>query len=504
MLGPAGGFASAARVLAAACGLFNRAISGSSLGFPYGFPLGRSCSKSCNHGLILGSGSILPLLFRYSALHSVTPFVDSFKRERESVKMMPNIRNIIVLGGNYAGSSIAHLFLKHTYPELPTTGARYRLVLVNPSTTFYHRSASPRAAADLERTEKSCTLFANLTEGFSQYSPESFGFIQGLATDVNLKRRTVTIRRTGSESSSGVVEETLSFHALFIATGASPNADILDTVQHGKGQILSRIRDMNARVNCAKDIVIAGGGPTAVELAGEIGEHLNGAAGRFSRRPSNPSARVRLISDSEYLLQTKLSRKHAGWAEQLLARVGVHVVSGVRTTSAKQNPDGSTRVLLNNGTVIDCDLFIPAMGYRPNTSFLPRRLLDERGFVKTNDKTLRVDAAGPRVYCVGDVGTYTRGGLPDLILAVLPAMANFRRDLLAAHNNVDAKPTGNDKSHEKSTAETLLCTVGYTKGLGVFSGRQLPYFMTYQFKVKDYFDCGHEFASGSRWEKTSF
>ncbi|KAI5239934.1 hypothetical protein E4T43_06445 [Aureobasidium subglaciale] len=23
--------------------------------------------------------------------------------------------------------------------------------------------------------------------------------------------------------------------------------------------------------------------------------------------------------------------------------------------------------------------------------------------------------------------------------------------------------------------------------------------MTYHFKVKDYFDCGHEFASGSRW-----
>ncbi|KAK4495533.1 hypothetical protein PRZ48_013865 [Zasmidium cellare] len=397
---------------------------------------------------------------------------------------MPNIRNIIVLGGNYAGSSIAHLFLKHTYPELPMTGAKYRLVLVNPSTTFYHRSASPRAAADLERTEKSCTLFSNLTEGFAQYSPESFGFIQGLATDVDLDRRTVTIKRTEGVGSGGVVEETLPFHALFIATGASPNADILDTVQNGKEQVLSRIRDMNAKVNGAKDIVIAGGGPTAVELAGEIGEHLNGAAGRFSKRPSNPKARVRLISDSEYLLQTKLSRKHAGWAEQLLARVGVDVVSGVRTTSAEPNSDGSTRVLLNNGTII--------------------HILDERGFVKTNDKTLRVDAAGPRVYCVGDVGTYTRGGLPDLILAVLPAMANFRRDLLAAHSNVDAKPTGRDKAHEKSTAETLLCTVGYTRGLGVFTGRQLPYFMTYQFKVEDYFDCGHEFASGSRWEKTSF
>ncbi|KAJ9604948.1 hypothetical protein H2200_010337 [Cladophialophora chaetospira] len=423
---------------------------------------------------------------------------------QDSRTMLPTTRNIVVLGGNYAGSSIAHLFLKHMYSDLPQSGAKYRLLLVNPSTTFYHRSASPRAAADLERAEKSCSLFSDLAEGFSRYTPESFTFIQGLANKVDLDMRTVTIRKVERAGLDGPSEEILHFHALWIATGASPDADVLNTVQTGKEEILSRIKIMNAKVNKATDIVIAGGGPTAVELAGEIGEHLNGAAGRFYKRPSDPKARIRLISDSDYLLQKKLSRKHAGWAEQLLTRVGVDVVSGVRTTGATKNKDGSTSVLLNNGTSINCDLFIPATGYVPNTSFLPKHILDERGFVKTNEKTLRVDNAGPRVYCVGDVGTYTRGGLPDLILAVLPAMANFKRDLLAAHDDVNAKPTGLDKAHEPLTAETLLCTVGYTKGLGVFTGRQLPYFMTYRFKVKDYFDCGHEFASGSRWEKTKF
>jgi NADPH-dependent 2,4-dienoyl-CoA reductase/sulfur reductase-like enzyme len=178
------------------------------------------------------------------------------------------------------------------------------------------------------------------------------------------------------------------------------------------------------------------------------------------------------------------------------------VIYNLRTTGTDERADGTTLVHLNNNTDIECDLFIPAMGVRPNTGFVPANLLNDRGYIKTNGSTLRVDEAGLRVYCLGDVGSYTRGGLIDLIEAVPAAMTNMKRDLLAAHSDLEAKPTGPDKEYKTIAEETQLIPVGQTRGLGAFSGFKLPYFMTYHFKVKDYFDCGHEFASGSRWVKT--
>jgi NADH dehydrogenase FAD-containing subunit len=59
---------------------------------------------------------------------------------------------------------------------------------------------------------------------------------------------------------------------------------------------------MNAKVKAAKSIVILGAGPSAVELASKIGEYLNGAAGWFADRPSNPQARITLVAGAEKLL----------------------------------------------------------------------------------------------------------------------------------------------------------------------------------------------------------
>jgi NADH dehydrogenase FAD-containing subunit len=402
--------------------------------------------------------------------------------------------SIVVLGASYAGSSVAHIFLKHIYPDLPKTGAKYHIYLVNPSTTLYHRSASPRAAASLDLT-KNIKLFSDLPSGFEQYDSNIFTFVRGAATAMNTTDRTVSVSRTGGG------EAVIQYHALILATGTSTYAPILSTNQTSLKGLQKTILDMNLKVKAAKSIVISGGGPSAVELAGEIGEYLNGAAGWLANRPSNPQTKITLIAGAGKLLPI-LSQRFSDWAESLLNRVGVDVIYNLRTTGTDERADGTTLVHLNNNTDIECDLFIPAMGVRPNTGFVPANLLNDRGYIKTNGSTLRVDEAGLRVYCLGDVGSYTRGGLIDLIEAVPAAMTNMKRDLLAAHSDLEAKPTGPDKEYKTIAEETQLIPVGQTRGLGAFSGFKLPYFMTYHFKVKDYFDCGHEFASGSRWVKT--
>jgi NADH dehydrogenase FAD-containing subunit len=447
--------------------------------------------------MLLRHYDVIDSLSKLSSLLPIWPFailvpIQALELSLTTMPLMTH--NIVVLGASYAGTSVAHIFLKHVYPDLPKTGAKYHLYLVNPSTTFYHRSASPRAAASLDLA-KNIKLFSDLPSGFEQYDSNIFTFVRGAATAMDTKARTVNVSR--AEGGEAVIQ----YHALVLATGTSTYAPILSTNQTSLEGLQKTILDMNSKVKAAKSIVISGGGPSAVELAGEIGEYLNGAAGWFANRPSDPHTKITLIAGAEKMLPI-LGQRFSDWAESLLNRVGVDVIFNLRTTGTEERANGTTLVHLNNDTDIECDLFIPAMGVKPNTGFVPANLLNARGYIKTNGSTLRVDEAGLRVYCLGDVGSYTRGGLIDLIEAVPAAMTNMKRDLLAARSDSEARPTGPDKEYKTIAEETQLIPVGQTRGLGAFSGFKLPYFMTYHFKVKDYFDCGHEFASGSRWVKT--
>jgi NADH dehydrogenase FAD-containing subunit len=447
--------------------------------------------------MLFGHRNATDVLFKFSGVLLICPI--AILRPVQTLEfpittMSPKTLNIVVLGASYAGSSVAHIFLKHIYPDLPKTGAKYHVYLVNPSTTLYHRSASPRAAASLDLT-RNIKLFSDLPSGFEQYDSDIFTFMRGAATAMDTKVRTVNVSR--AEGGEAVIQ----YHALILATGTSTYAPILSTNQTSLEDLQKTILDMNSKVKAAKSIVISGGGPSAVELAGEIGEYLNGAAGWLANRPSNPQTKITLIAGAGKLLPI-LSQRFSDWAESLLNRVGVDVIYNLRTTGTYERGDGTTLVHLNNDTDIECDLFIPAMGVRPNTGFVPADLLNDRGYVKTNGSTLRIDGAGLRVYCLGDVGSYIRGGLIDLIEAVPVAMTNMKRDLFVAHSDPEARPTGPDKQYKTIAEETQFVPVGQTRGLGAFSGFKLLYFMTYHFKVKNYFNCGHEFANGSRWVKT--
>jgi NADH dehydrogenase FAD-containing subunit len=302
--------------------------------------------------------------------------------------MSPNTLNIVVLRASYVGSSVAHIFLKHIYPDLPKTDAKYHVYLVNPSTTLYHRSASLRAAASLDLT-KNIKLFSDLPSGFEQYDSDIFTFMRGAATAMDTKARAVNVGR--AESGEAVIQ----YHALVLAIGTCTYAPILSTNQTSLEDLQKTILDTNSKVKAAKSIVISGGGPSAVELAGEIGEYLNGAAGWFANRLSNPQTKIILIAGAGKLLPI-LSQRFSDWAESLLNRVGIDVIFNLRTTGTEERANGTTLVHLNNNTEIECDLFILAIGVKPNTRFVPANLLNDRGYIKTNGSTLRVDEAGLR------------------------------------------------------------------------------------------------------------
>lgn len=323
--------------------------------------------------------------------------------------------NIVVLGAAWAGLGATHYIMKHVLPTLPTrNGEKYHVYLVSPSSDFFFRVAGPRAAVSSQLMPTS-KVFYPIAPGLAQYDSSKLTFLVGTAAAAwDPAARTITVKGVTGDAPA---EQVLAYHALIVATGTrtpTPAFALHGSADESKDALLS----IQEAIKNAKSIFIGGGGPVGVETAGEIGEYLNGKPGWFqSGPPKNPKALITVTTGADKILPA-LRPAIAEKAARFLSRLGVVVKPNVRVEKAEQNKDGTTTVTLSNGESVTTDVYIPATGVTPNTDFVPRNLVDERGYVKANGKTLRVDEAGPRVYVLGDVGNYSRGGVMDLDTAV--------------------------------------------------------------------------------------
>lgn len=308
---------------------------------------------------------------------------------------MPERRNIVILGASFGGLGTAHYITKHVLPQLQRGGdIKYALHIVDPSTHFWWHIAAPREIV-LPNNLKEEQCFVPIMDGFKQYGNlrDSIIFHHGSATAWSPDARTVTVSLQDGGS------ESLEYYTLVIATGVkSPTAA---TTFHGDYTVSQKaIKDLNAKLKASKDILISGGGPVGVEIAGEISTQL-------------PGKKVYLYSGSSKLLPV-LSESRAAKVEKMLGKQGVTVVHGVKVTGSEENASGKTTVTLENGKSVTCDVFIPAHGIKPNTDFVPENLKSKSGYVQTNPSTLRVDGAGERVYAAGDVSGVDKGGVLNM------------------------------------------------------------------------------------------
>jgi NADH dehydrogenase FAD-containing subunit len=386
---------------------------------------------------------------------------------------------IVILGGSYAGIGAAHFCLKHVIPQLPKKdGVTYNLTLVNPSKDLYWRFAAPRACASKEMMPSS-KIFYPIEPAFTYAFPK-FKFVQGTATHVDSAGQTVSVTTAGGE------QQSIPYAALVIATGFTTPSPLF--TQGTDAAALEKVYDtFQASLKNAKTVVIGGGGPVGVETAGEVAEILNGKPGFMASAPKNPKANVTLVCGDKKLLP--ILREAIGQtAQQFLKRVGCDVVYNTKVVSAtkvSEEEGAKTKVELSNGESIEADIYIDATGTRPNTGFLPKEWLDNRNKVACNPKTLRVEhaSAGPRVYVVGDVGSYTRGGAMDLADAIPAAMTNLRNDLIA---HLSGKAPGGDRHYTANLKEQQVVPIGTQKGVGAFGGYRIPSQMVWAIKGRDY------------------
>lgn len=389
---------------------------------------------------------------------------------------MAEQRNIVVLGASAAGLSTAHYVLQHILPALKTQGdAKYHVYIVNPSGDWLFRVASPRVAASETRMSSDRIVF-KLKDGFKQYSPDDITLIEGAATGLNTKDRIVVYKNTSG------VQETLSYHALVVATGSSTYYQAF-SMSAATQTTIDAVKTSNKKVANAKEIVIVGGGPTAVEFAGEVAEFRNGKPGWFST--PERKVNITLYTAADRLLP-QLRPAIGKTAEQKLQTLGVNVVYNAKVVDAKEESSGRTTVVLAKGERIEADLYVPAYGVTPNSSWLPSELLNDKKYLVNNHETLRVDAAGARVYAIGDIGSYSRNNVWDILTALPVLGVNLKRDLLAYSKTGDAKPNGKDRLLKMDLREGMVAPVGSGGGVGVVMGWRLPSFLVYLLKGRDY------------------
>ncbi|KAL8798910.1 MAG: hypothetical protein Q9182_006282 [Xanthomendoza sp. 2 TL-2023] len=366
--------------------------------------------------------------------------------------------NIVVIGGSYAGLGTAHYLLKHTIPALEKANdTRYKLILISATTHFYHKVGAPRflASPDLIPLSKA---FLPIADGFRDYDADHFELVIGEAQTLDETKKTIVVKDTYGSAPS----RSISYSTLVLATGSSSESPLW-SIPGSHEDTIAALKETQSALPNAKTVLIAGGGPAGVETAGEIATLF-------------PKADITLLSGADRLL-TRLRPAISAAAESQESALGVKTIHNLKVDSVVSN-GASTDVRLSDGTSRTVDIYIPATGIRPNTAFLPKSWLTDRGYVITRDTT---SLRGPidNVYAIGDVAGYSLGGALDIIDAVRPLCSTILTDL---SGGIVGKPV----PFKQTVTETQIVPIGPSGGVGSVFGWRVPSFVVWGFKSRDY------------------
>lgn len=371
------------------------------------------------------------------------------------------VHDIVVIGASYAGLGTAHYLLRHTIPALEkaNTPTKYKLTLISATTHFFHKVGAPRflASPDLLPLSKG---FLSISDGFKDYDKEQFELVIGTATALDEDKKTITVSDTYSSSPP----RTVNYTTLVLATGSSSTSPLW-SIPGSHETTIAALEEMQSALPKAQSVLIAGGGPAGVESAGEIASLY-------------PKIDITLFSGGDRLL-TRLRPAIGAAAESQASTLGIKIVHNVKIDSVSK-AGSQTKVSLSDSTERTVDIYIDAAGVRPNSGFLPKPWLTDKGYVITRDTTsLRGPVDG--VYAIGDVAGYSLGGALDIKDAVRPLCSTIFADLAGPNaGGVKAQP------FKQSVTETQIVPIGPKGGVGAVFGWRVPSFFVWLIKSRDY------------------
>ncbi|MEM1325165.1 MAG: NAD(P)/FAD-dependent oxidoreductase [Bacteroidota bacterium] len=165
------------------------------------------------------------------------------------------------------------------------------------------------------------------------------------------------------------------------------------------------VRDFSDRQQLI-DIVIVGGGPTGVELAGSLAEMKRYVIPKEYKELNHKEIDIYLVQSGDRLLYG-MSDKAGEDALRFLTELGVRVQLNSRVTDY----DGE-RVYMKDGNSIPTDKLIWAAGIIGNTlKGIPEDIIDRKNRIKVNHYS-QVEGVAD-VYAIGDIAMMSTEDYPD-------------------------------------------------------------------------------------------
>lgn len=302
---------------------------------------------------------------------------------------------VVILGAGLTGVPLAHHLLKHTPPSVGL-----RLVLVSPNNEMLWVYATVRAI--LPNNLGHDKIFLPLKPAFAKYTAPKFEHVVGVAQSLDPETNTVVVLPAGPGEQQQS-PRTIHYDTLVIATGSSfkdamPFKNLADTAA-----TKDKIESLREKIAAARSIVVAGAGQTGVEVAGELGQEY-GLTGEKE---------ITLIADGTLPLRPEAREDVRRTAASELATLNVKIVANTRVVGAATTPSGRQSLVLqrcdtqgagpdaDEAATLEADLYIPAFGVRPNTSFVPAFMLAADGRVRVDRATLRA-VGHDNVFTLGD------------------------------------------------------------------------------------------------------
>ncbi|RMZ86092.1 hypothetical protein DV737_g106, partial [Chaetothyriales sp. CBS 132003] len=366
--------------------------------------------------------------------------------------------SIVIIGGSFAGLTVASNLLRDIIPTLPTT-TTYKVTVINPAEEFYWKIGAPRTIANPDALPLSKALLP-IKPHFSKYTDEQFELIVAYAQSIDPVAKTVSLS----------TDKSVHYDTLVISSGTGFAANLWSTTG-GTEALKTALEEIHEQLKTAETIVVAGGGAAGVETAGELGERFTGK-----------NKKITLYSGSSQLLNRLNNKRVGADAEARLNKLGVDVVHNVQVTEHKREGDKTLLTLSDGSPATAVDVYIEATGDKPNTSFVPADWLTEHGLVKTDTHTLRLDVPGvTNVYVYGSVASYSTGGIADVLFAKKPVLETLRNDLSGGEPGPRTK-----NIYKKITSDIQFVPIGSQQGVGVVFGWKVPSFFVKMLKSKDF------------------
>lgn len=385
------------------------------------------------------------------------------------------VHNIVIIGSSFSGIAISHTLFKSIIPALPTT-TKYKVTMISPSKQFLFSLASLRAIVEPELIDGN-QLYRDFLSYYDQYkgtSGDGLEFVHGIVIELEPKCKTLQVKLMGTGQTTAV-----KYDSLIIASGAATATPIFKLTTLDTSNAKQGMRELADKVKAAQHIAVGGAGPLGVELVSGLAE-------------AYPEKKITLYTGLRGVLPSVELRFADEVEHRLRDDFKVEIVSGIRVSTYKElpsslsgskNSSSKVELLLTDGSTSEADLYIPASGETPNTTFLPKSFLDPTGRVDT-DLQMRVPGV-PRVYALGDCIKLTGGIVDDIRDHSVVLKAVLLAELPVTDEALASVKVAKKYTPQEAVKKTFVITLGRYGGVAMFKGYRFPSWFVRLTRAKD-------------------